>query len=255
MMRATAKWGRFGTATCGVVAAVLCAGCGTAAYEAKLEAAIKQLKLDNQFVGLDPSETLVAAIKNEQGVGAKISLRKPSRFDGQAYAEGAADPRDPSKPLPPERVKPAVLMNFPGFRFSYESVNTAPNRGQYLTNVYCGAQPVEAGVAERIAGDLQAAFPDSDPLAWSNTPVLTPAGGTITWRTLSLTQPQTFIRPNDGSTVEVTGLFQVWMYEQQGFQAFVALRTSATNQELDELRQSIVAALGTIRVVTPTKIE
>jgi hypothetical protein len=257
MMRAKVSLQRGGTAVWCVVAAVACAGCGTSAYEAKLDAAIKQLRLDNQFVGLDVAETLVAGIKNQQGTGAKISLRKPEYFAGQAYAEGAADPRDPSKPLSPERIKPPVLSNFPGFRFSYETFGSVLNNPTPNTSyLYFGAQPTEAGVAERIATDLQTTYPDLAPMAWTSATVTTPSGGTVQWRTLSLEKLQAFLlRAGDAEAAERNGLFQIWMYEQQGFQTFVALRTSATDEERNQLRKLVVAALGTIRVVTPAKIE
>jgi len=238
-----------------IAAAMCCLGCGTAAYEAKLDAAIKQLKLDNQFVGLDATETLIAAIKNEQGTGAKLSIRKPSFFAGAAFAEGAADPREPSQPLTTDRVKPPILLNFPGFRFSYETVNSVLNRPANVSYLYFGAQPSEAGVAERVASDLQTTYLESAPLSWSNAPATTPSGGSVMWRTLSLTQPQGFWRPGDTTASELPGLFQIWMYEQQGFQVFAALRTTAKDVELDDLRKLMVAALGTVRVVTPTKIE
>lgn len=255
MMRTKANEGRLWAATYCVATACLCAGCGTAAYEAKLDGAVKQIKLDNQFVGLDVSETLVAGIKNEQGIGAKVSLRKPSFFDGPAFTEGAADPRNPVEPLPAERVKPPVLPNFPGFRFSYEIFNTTLNRPPNATHIYFGVQPSEAGVSERIANELQAAVPDAAPPAWSNVPATTPTGGSVMWRTLSINKPQPFWRAGDTTPVERPGLFQIWMYEQQGFQVLVGLRTTMTDDELNELRRNVVAALGTVRVVTPTKIE
>jgi hypothetical protein len=70
-----------------------------------------------------------------------------------------------------------------------------------------------------------------------------------------LTKQQPFWRAGDPAAVERLGLFQIWVYEQQGFQAFVALRTTALGPDLDELKRAMLAALGTVRVVTPTKIE
>jgi hypothetical protein len=243
-----------------VLAALVVVGCGTAEYETKLDQAVRRLRIENKFVGIDVKETLIAAIKNEQGTGAKISIRKPSYFGGPAFTEGAADPRQPSQPLKPERVKPPQLTNFPGFQFSYEQ--KSQTRGFGIAYLYFGAQPADSGAADRVLADLQAAnaanpaaAPENAPQTWVTVQADTPDGGSTPWKMISLTGSNVFWIEGNPQADHLAGTFIVWMREQQGFQVFVGLRVSTMGVDLEPLKKLVTASLGTVRVVTPVKIE
>lgn len=253
---------RFGTMRgAWLLPALVClTGCGTAEYEQKLDVAVKRLKIENRFVGLEPGETLLAAIKNEQGTGAKISFRKPTVFGGPANTLDSANPRQPTEKLNPERVKPPQLMNFPGFQFSYEQ--RMAGQGLSLAYSYYGAQPTDAGVAQRIIDDLQAAIVAADktatpppPPSWSNVLIDQPDGTTRQWKMLSTTGSNTFWQEGSAIADYGGGTFIIWMLEDRGFQVFLSLRATNLNANLDEMKKLMTAAVGTVKVTTPVKID
>jgi len=222
---------------------VVCAGCGTAEYETKLDGAVKQLTIDNKFRDLDRKETLIAAAGNT-----KVVFRKPTFFPELAFAEGAADPRAPAEALPIERVKPPVLADFPGFQFSYETVKYNPT---VVASLYMGTQAADAAVLERIVADLQSALPDLEtPPAWTTVRVDAPDGSTIACKMLTLTATQTFWIPGNDSPSQLLGTFVVWLRELPGRHVFVGLRTTAKGEPFEQLKKQMAAAVGTVRIVT-----
>jgi hypothetical protein len=228
-------------------------GCGTAEYEAKLEQTVKRLKIENRFVGLDTEETLIAALKNEQGTGAKISIRKPTFFAGSAFTTDTADRLNPGQPMKPERVKPPQLPEYPGFQFSYEQRQMT--RGFGMAYAYFGAQATDPAVAEKIAADLAAAYPEATPPTWNTVQIDTPDGGSTPWKTISVSGPNVFWSDGGVQADNLPGTLVLWLREERGYQVLLGLRGSDSGIDLVELKRLMAAAAGTVRIATGVKIE
>jgi len=228
---------------CSIV--VVCGGCGTAEYETKLDGAVKKMRIDNKFRDLDRKETLIATLGK-----AKVVFRKPSSkfFPDLAFTEGAADPQKPSELLAADRLKPSLLPDFPGFQFSYESVIRRPLT---ISSLYVGAQTADAAMHDRIVMDLKSQLPESvDPPRWTEISVETPDGGTARCKTIEVRSTQNFWIPGNDQYHEMPGTFVIWLREQQGIQVLLSLRTTASGDALETLKNQIAVAVGTVRIVT-----
>lgn len=228
-------------------------GCGTAEYQEEVNRAMARLKIDNQFKILDTAPTVLAAWKGDQGpIGTKVTFRKPSVYNVQPFNATSMNPGNPAEPLRPERLKPPFLQNFPGFAQAWEKTPIA-GRNDSVAVLYVGAQAAEPGVNERVLGELKAAFPDLPDLAWRTVDVLTPEGKTVRWNALSFDHEQEFMHMSE--PLKIQGSFLLLQREEQGRQVFIGSRWSDTAGDLNQRKQDIQTAAGTVQVAVGVKID
>jgi hypothetical protein len=230
----------------------LVAGCGRQEYEARLDSAVRRLKTENKFTGLDKTPTLIAKLKNDKGAGVEVSFRKPARFSGTAFSEGAALPTNPNEPLNANRIKPPFLQNFPGFQYCYELLPGAA--GPSTAYLYVGAQPAEPGAADRLLTEMQPALPDPPPV-WNTVVADTPEDTKQTWKALTFTSDQEFVAHDNKTPEKQKATFKLWMCEQNGIQVFLGYRWADRGTDATAMEKDMLAAAGTIAVKTGVKID
>ena len=72
---------------------------------------------------------------------------------------------------------------------------------------------------------------------------------------ISLSGPNAFWLEGNTTPEDLVGTYMVWMREDKGFQVFLGLRTSKLNVDEKEMYRVMQAAAGTVRVVSPVKID
>jgi hypothetical protein len=239
---------RFLQLGCGLGSLATLAGCGTADYEARVDEAVKRLKIAAKFTMLDPTPTLVAQLKGGKSGGASISFRKPAFSVAKALTEANADAALGDTAISPLRIKPSFLTTYPGYQYTLETANE--NRGLSIVYFYLGAQIAEPGVGERVTSEIAAALPNLAPLQWSPLPVDTDDGGKVTWSRLTFTAEVPLALRNRAQPEIYPTTFNLLLREQNGYQVvFGGLWTNAG--ELSQSAESnFLASAGTF-VITP----
>ena len=134
--------------------ALVLAGCGTSAYEERVEKGMGALRTAQMYIGVSPSFTEIP--------GTSVSLRLPKIVDGnaKAYNDQSAEPNGQG-PVNPGRLNPTFLK-IPGLRVTYEilgmdmKLNQGANIYLYLAalpaaDAVVDGKPVEEWIQTQLA--------------------------------------------------------------------------------------------------------
>jgi hypothetical protein len=199
---------------------LIVSGCGTAAYEAKLNRALTESTRLTPFAALHEQSTTLP--------GTGISLRLPKIFDQAAasYAPGAISARDSTpdaeKVVDPKRLHPSFIQ-IPGLITTYEAFVAPPNQAAMPVYAYLGrlGKAESPTLTQDIAAQLKAKFPDKT-AEWQEVSAPSPdlaADGSVKnvpWKKLSLTginQDFDGGSPGSPSFYERAAQFELWVHE------------------------------------------
>ncbi len=198
------------------VAALACSlvthasGCSTSRYDADYARAIDAYREAAPFAVLEPTPRLL------QGEAVNVSLRIPAGFvaveDGPPVEEGGP----PSKP-DRSRLQPPFLVDFPGYRGTFERRISAGGTELPVSLAIGGLPAGSRTRAEIEAAIVRQAGSDESfgkgTFAWTDRTADSVAGGPGTWRVLSLAGPQIFESVVAGN-VEYKrwdGICEIWL--------------------------------------------
>ena len=215
---------------------LLCGGCGTGAYEERLETRVKELRTSSVFRDLGPPVDL-----GDTPIRARVPMVfKDPLAEGAAVDDKTADPR---------RTKPPVI-NLTGYRRTYEATIDDSSGGKLP--YYCFL----AAVAEDAAKDptrvwqsqLASQFPDAR-AGWQAVDVPTPEGNSVGWQRLQIAIPQEFYyvdSKGQASFVKMPGILVMYYRPLAGFHVVVAWRLPAGTEDNVKLSQWEKLVAGTV---------
>lgn len=245
---------RRAAAVVSLVACILapaCVGCTSAEYEARLEAAKKKQKLASKFVALDASPVPYAQVKQANGSMLAVSLRKPLIFNRKPFQLGEKNPNNPGEELSEKRLKPPFLKEFPGYQSTYEALHVGG--GKNICYLFLGAQPAEAGIAEKVAEALKPAVPEGGEAKWTKVSIENEDGTRTDWNRIAFSSEQEYNAYNNVDVDKYPSNFVLYMREHLGCQAFVGIRWTIIAEPAIDLESLTAATLGTVTIAPETK--
>jgi hypothetical protein len=214
------SFGRIPLAAAGLT--VLLGGCGISQYNALMNQRLTSLRVSVKFRNFYASSQLPDV---------PISVRIPTVFV-KSYRENSSH-KDDGAVINPDRLQPPFLK-LPGFKLCYEGTNTT---GTTTLPFYCylAALPAVPGDADKIAAQLQAqlkkAFPETT-AEWQGVDADTPDGKYLHWRKIHVEGVQPFqVKTNNKvDTQKLPGIFELWIYDADGYIVLIAWRTPTAVQ-------------------------
>lgn len=222
-------------------------GCGTGAYQDRLDARVQQLGTAAQFSVLyDAPLTLP---------GTTALVRIPRKFT-VVYDASTPDPDGGGSAIDTRRVQPSFLP-LPSLKACYEGFevdnSNNGNNGIRLPTYCYLAAPTAADVpqgkqlAEMLRESLAAKFGGA---SWEEVQCPSPSGPPVTCKRIRVSGPQEFYT-GPGQYTEMAGTFILYLHEGPGQPVLVGFRTPdsvAEKANFDSLSQ---LTAGTIVVAPP----
>ena len=202
------------------LAATLAAGCGTSAYESRVDEGMKALRVGLMFSAISPTPSEIP--------GTTISLRLPTFINAasKAYTEESAEPNGQGK-VNPARLHPPFLK-LPGLRICYEMDGLeTEQQSPVLYYCYLATVPVGEPMAdgkpfeESIQAQLTAALGGQP--QWETMACPTQAGQSVPWRRISATGGQAFLEPT-GESKSHAAVFELYAKEVDGLRVLIGWR-------------------------------
>jgi hypothetical protein len=204
-----------------VAASVLfLSGCGTRAYEERVDKGMASLRTAQQYLGISPGAVEIP--------GTGFMIRLPKFIDGgaKAYNEQSAEPNGQGI-VNPERLNPPFLK-IPGLRVCYEVFGFDAETNESLS-VYCyqavlpAADAVVEGkpIEEWIQTQLAKVFGDS--AQWTDVKLPTQAGPQVDWRQINVKGMQNFFTQS-GAVKPSPGVFELYTKEMDGNRLLIGWR-------------------------------
>jgi hypothetical protein len=224
-------------------ALALAAGCDlTGEYEAKFKEALAtagQRAVFDLSLHADDTPVTDAARKS-----AGVKLRIPKLFDKESKSLPATEARA----TPP-------FMRFPGLSYAIER-QIDDEKGVFLpAYVYFGAVPkadlkadaLQATIAQQVAAALPGA-------AWSDAPLKTPDGQSVTFKRLQASGPQDFMNLQTNQPVKLDGRFDLYLIDAPANHVLIGWRAPKAQGDKYQYGAATEAAMGTV-VVEPGSAE
>lgn len=211
-----------------------------------MDTAKKRHLLAKKFIGLDAAITPIAVVKLPNGTSFDVEFRKPAFLSRKPFQEGDKSPNSDKQDLNPLRLKPPFLTDYPGFQGTIEGLNIA--NGKNICYLFLGAQPAEAGIAEKLAQTIQAAVPEAAEAKWLKISVPNEDGTWTDWNRFGFQSEQEYAAFNNIEVNKYPSNFILFTREQLGVQAFIGIRWTNIQEPYVELETEILAALGTFNV-------
>jgi hypothetical protein len=225
-----------------VIGLFVLAGCGTKAYEDRVEKGMGALRVAQMYIDVSPTFTEIP--------GTTVTLRLPKFVDGnaKAYNDQSAEP-NAQGPVNPGRLNPPFLK-IPGLRVTYEvagfdsKMNQGANVYLYLAALPLADAVVEGKpVEEWIQTQLAAAFPGAQ---WEEVKLPTQGGPQVDWKLIAVKGNQAFFDGTLPDSKNLPGIFQLYSKEIDGNQVLIGWRYSenASPTPTDVSRLSVGSAVG-----------
>lgn len=232
----------FGRLALVVLGSLVLAGCGTKAYEDRVEKGMGALRTAQMYIGISPEFTEIP--------GTNVKLRLPKFIDGnaKAYNDQSAEP-NAQGPVNPGRLNPPFLK-IPGLRVTYEvagfdsKMNQGANVYLYLAALPAADAVVEGKpVEEWIQTQLATAFPGAQ---WEEVKLPTPSGPQVDWKMITAKGNQAFFDGTLPDSKGLPGMLQLYSKEIDGNQVLIGWRFSenASPSPTDVSRLSVGTAVG-----------
>lgn len=199
-------------------------GCGTSEYRRLVAERLDHLRTSAPFRILFDKTHLT---------GTPVNIRVPMAF-GKSYILESAHADDGAK-VNPARLQPPFLK-LPGFRLCYEgTINDAQNPANGKVPFYCylAAEPATPAEAEKVGAnllvELKKTFKDA-PAEWDPINVYDPVGKGLPWKKVRVVGEQPFLCRGDQKveSKNLPGIFELWMYAEQGYMVLVGWRTPSS---------------------------
>jgi hypothetical protein len=195
-------------------------GCGTSAYEARVEEGMKLLRVAQMFSVIAPTPSEIP--------GTTIGLRLPKFIDAsaKAYNSTSADPSMQGV-VKPERLYPPFLK-LPGLVVTYEMQTTVPElNGEVPYYCYLATVPAADAVVDGkplddwIQAQLATTFGGNP--QWEIVKCPQQSGQTVDWNRISVTGPQAFL--DRGSEPKThPGVFDLYSKDIEGTRVLIGWR-------------------------------
>ncbi|HVU89211.1 MAG TPA: hypothetical protein VHD36_17935 [Pirellulales bacterium] len=195
-------------------------GCGTKAYEERVEKGLGGLRTAQMFIGISPNFADIP--------GTNIKLRLPKFVDGsaRAYNDQSAEPSGQG-PVNPGRLNPPYFK-IPGLRVCYEMSGHDSTANQPAT-FYCylaalpAADAVVDGkpVEEWIQAQLAPTFPGAQ---WESVQCATQSGRQVEWKMITVKGSQPFFNGTLPDSKNLPGVLQLFSKEIDGTQVLIGWR-------------------------------
>jgi hypothetical protein len=222
------------------------AGCGTAAYEERMQATAKDIQ-----VRQDRATRLKDNLHGGAAIGdAAVEIRVPKVFEA-SFTPDSPHPADGAK-IAPQRAQPPFL-NLPNLKLTYEARADGADEKSYPYYCYLAASQGAAGdaskLADELARQLRMALPGGG--GWETVECPTPDGDTLSCRRIRATGKQLFdATPADGGRarfVPQEGTFDLYLHEANGWITLVGFRVPAPLAEKFKLDEIGPLSVGTLK--------
>jgi len=200
---------------------LIVAGCGTGEYESRLANRAAHVQNTLNFNELYAPQPLP---------NTPISVRVPTLFTESPLIEGAPDKS--GNPVDLRRVTP-TLFALPWLKLTYEGFIDNPEGGKLPYYCYVAAVDKATLGGENLEAAWNAALAAKggtlDP--WTDFQGKTPEGGTVDWKKLRFAGQQEFYTIGGNGQeqfVQLPGVLDVYLREQNGFYVLIAWRMPAS---------------------------
>jgi len=198
--------------------AVLLAGCGTKAYEDRVEEGMKSLRVAQMFL-------IVSAARTEIP-GTPFTVRLPTFIDGNCkpFNADSAEPSLPGK-VNPQRLQPSFLQ-IPGLRITYEMRGVTDTSEESLYYCYLAAIPQADAVVggkpleDAIQTQLAATFGKAQ---WDDVKCPSQTGPPVDWKYLRAEGNQVFV-DWQGTAKTLPGVFELYSKDIDGMRVMIGWR-------------------------------
>lgn len=215
---------------------LIVSGCGTGEYERRLADRTNRIRTESRFNELYAPQDLP---------GVPVAVRVPVKFTDPPLVEGAPDKA--GQPVDPRRLKP-IPLDVPWLKLTYEGMVDNPQGGKLPYYCYVGAVDMAAGgVANPAAAwSAELAGKGGTVADWTDFQGESPDGRTVPWRKLRFTGNQNFYTldaGNQGQFVQLPGILDVYLHEENGFLLLMAWRMpSSVEQQVDPAKWAALMA-------------
>ena len=214
---------------CGTV--VLLVGCATGEYEKRFEQSLRGKADEARFAVLHPEQYAITQ-------DSALSIRIPDVFPKAAMTEATH---------PPEVAKPPFMLDYPGYKFSYEGTPSGQGAEILPYYMYLGAVEKQAAAVNVLPDEALARVRTIDPnAAWTDATATTPGGQQLSLRKLRAAGNMLF---RDQQT---SGVFEMYMFDGGGYRLFVGFRWPDKVGTQLNLPSLVELSLGTIQVQEPS---
>ena len=209
----------------------LLTGCATGVYEEQFERSLRGKADEARFAVLHPEHFAITQ-------DSALSIRIPDIFPKAAMTEGTH---------PPEVAKPPFMLDYPGYRFSYEGTPSGEGAESLPYYMYLGAVEKQAAAVNILPDEAltRAQAVDAN-AAWTDVTATTPDGKQLAFRKLRAAGNMLF---RDQQT---SGVFEMYMFDGGGYRLFVGFRWPDKVGTQLNLPNLVELSLGTLQVQEPS---
>jgi hypothetical protein len=230
---------------CLLLLACVAAGCGQAAYDAKLNDTLAYHKYLHQFASLER--------KLSQIPDTNLAFRMPAGRRMLGYNEQSANPSNASETIPADRVQ-ASFVRLPNLHVTWE-IDDATREGNLYTCVYVASvAPPDPDLPERLRSEVAEAFPEAE-VAWEAVDLPTPQFGvSMPWRVLTVTGPQIFYSFRTRGSQTTQGTYLLYLYENDQQQVMLGWRfptSIADSRDYATISRRMAGSLQILGPVVP----
>jgi hypothetical protein len=241
-------------ATCAILTLAAGGGCGSGAYENRLQARLVPLrKAEAFYLHLYPAPTPI--------YGEQVLLRYPNFIDaketddaqywrvGKPNRLGIASRREELEP---------PMMALPGFQFNFEKYVPNDKNRMMPVYLYVGIVEIQDGVPtaqeimDEIMRHVEARFvraAGEDPPAWVDASIPTPEDGTNAFKLLQLKGMQRFdLTPFEDNLLDLAGRFDLYLHSTADYHVLIGWRAPDEVAPRLQFFEKARTAMGTLRV-------